>query len=87
MKSSLIIILGACVSTIFFPYLLNIIGIDFKVGVMLGSTFILSFVLAYVRCFIESKKGFTKSFYITYLIFAVAFGVISFFWMFLNTYV
>lgn len=74
-------------STLIFPYILRLIGVDFKVGVILGNTFILSFVIAYVRYFVESKKGFTKSFYTTYCIFAIAFGVISFFWMFLNTYI
>lgn len=87
LKSSLTILLGAVVSTTIFPYLLSLLGVSFNIGVVLGNIFILGFVLAYVRCFIEGKEGFSKKFWLTYLGFGGAFGLISFFWMSLGSYV
>lgn len=87
LKSSLCIILGAAGSTIVFPYLLSLLGISYSTGVVIGNTLILGFVLAYVRFFVETNKGFCKKFWMTYIGFGAAFGFISFFWMYLNTYV
>lgn len=87
LKSSLIILLGAIVSTIVFPYILSLIGVSYKIGVVIGNTLILGFILAYVRFFVETKRGLCNKFWITYLGFGVAFGCISFFWMYLDTYI
>ena len=87
LKSSLTIIGGAFVSTVVFPYLLSLIGIRFNIGVVIGNTFILGLILAYTRFFIETKQGFCKSFWMTYAGFGAAFGFISFFWMFLGSYI
>ncbi len=86
-KSSLIILLGAIGGTVIFPYILSLIGIDNRMGVVIGNTLLLGFVLSYVRFFIETKRGFCKKFWITYLGFGIAFGFISFLWMYLNTYI
>lgn len=87
LKSSLIILLGAIGATVIFPYVLSLIGLDNRIGVVIGNTFLLGFVLSYVRFFIETKRGFCKKFWITYLGFGITFGFISFFWMYLNTYI
>ena len=86
-KSALALIIGGTISTILVPYLLTFIGVDFGTGVIIGNTFILGFVLAYSRFFIETKQGFCKKFWFTYIGFGLAFGFISFFWMYLNTYI
>lgn len=86
-KSSAIIMLGAAVSTIVVPAILGVIGISHSAGVVVGNTFVLGFVLAFVRFFVETQVGFCKKFWYTYAGFGLAFGIISFFWMFLQSYV
>lgn len=87
LKSSLMILLGAIISTVVFPYIVSFIGVSYKVGVVIGNTLILGFILAYVRFFVETKRGLCNKFWITYLGFGLAFGCISFFWMYLDTYI
>lgn len=87
LKSSLIILLGAILSTVVFPYILSLIGISHKMGIVIGNTLILSFILTYVRFFLETKRGICKKFWITYFGFGIAFGCISFFWIYLGKYI
>ncbi|MBS6007293.1 MAG: hypothetical protein KIB43_10070 [Clostridium baratii] len=60
-KSSLVIMLGAVISTFIVPYILSFIGIDFKTGVILGNATITSYALAYSRYFIETKKKYPRN--------------------------
>lgn len=87
LKSSLIILLGAIGATVIFPYLVSLLGLSYNVGVVVGNTLILGFVLAYVRFFVDTKIGFCKKFWMTYIGFGIAFGFISFLWVYLNAYV
>lgn len=85
-KSALIIVAGGALGTVVAPYLLSIIGISKSLGVVMGNALITSFAIAYTRFFVESKIGFCKKFWMTYGIFAVSFGIISYFWMYLDVY-
>lgn len=87
MKSAFIMMLAASVGTLVVPYLLSFINIDFKLGVILGNSVLTAYSVAYVRYFIESKKGYGKKFWLTYAGFAVSFLVIGTFWMYLDTYI
>ena len=86
-KSSLIIIVAASIATFLVPYVLSFIGLSFDFGVIIGNAVITSFALAYSRYFIESKRGYCKGFFVTYGGFALAFCIIAFFWMYLNSYI
>jgi len=86
-KSSLVIMLGAVISTFIVPYILSFIGIDFKTGVVIGNATITSYTLAYSRYFIETNKKYCKRFWMTYGGFALAFCIIAFFWMYLGAYI
>ena len=85
-KSALIILFGAICGTIIFPYILGFLGASYNFGIMIGNTFITSLGIAYVRYFVESKKGFCKGFWISYLFFGISFGIISYLWRYLNFY-
>lgn len=87
MKSSLVIMIGAIVATFIFPYILKFIGIDFKIGVVIGNVLITSYAVAYSRYFIETNKKYCKGFWITYIGFALAFLIISTFWLYLKAYI
>ena len=86
-KSSLILILAGVASTLIIPFIFSLIGVDKKISVVIGNTFILGFALAYSRFFVETKRGFCNRFWYTYAGFGIAFSVISFFWMYLQTYI
>lgn len=86
-KSAIIILLGAIVGNIFFPMLLTSFGASTNFSVMIGNTFITSLTLVFVRYFIESKKGFCKGFWLSYLFFGISFGIISYLWKYLNFFV
>ncbi|MGG7178176.1 hypothetical protein ACQPU1_11305 [Clostridium paraputrificum] len=86
-KSAMIIILAGTISSLFVPFILGFIGIDRNISIVIGNALILGFALSYTRFFVETKRGFCKKFWNTYAGFGVAFGVISFFWMYLQTYI
>ena len=86
-KSAILIVIAAVVSTILIPFLLQYVGINFEMAAIVANTIITSFSVAYSRYFIESKKGFCKSFWYTYLIFAVSFFVIGFLWLTMSVYI
>ena len=48
----------------------------------LVGTFITSFGFVWTRFFIDSKRGFCKKFWQQYIIWGIAFGLITYFWMF-----
>ena len=86
-KSSIVLIVSAVVSSVFFPLLLSKIGVNRNLAIVLCNIIIMGFSIAYIRFFIESKRGFCKKFLYTYIGFGSAFGFISFFLMFLQAYV
>lgn len=86
-KGALIILLGAIVGTFIFPYLLSLIGVNFKFGVVLGNAIFTGYALAYARFFMELGKGYCKKFWLTYGGFSLAFAIIAYFWLYLETYI
>ena len=69
------------------PVLLMFVGIKSNVGMLIGNTFFTSFGFTWVRHFIDTKEGFSKSFWKQYLMFSVIFGLISYFWLFRKNYI
>ena len=86
-KSALLILFGGIVGTIIFPIFLSLFGASQNFGILIGNTVITSFAIAYSRFFIESKKGFCRNFWISYLLFAIALGIISYFWRYVGLYI
>ena len=85
-KSSLVISVGAFLGCIVIPLLMQFIGLDYKIGVVIGSATIVAYALTYTRYFIDTKRGYCKKFLRTYLLFAISFAIISFFWLYLDTF-
>ncbi|MCC0630652.1 hypothetical protein IR152_06510 [Clostridioides sp. ES-S-0108-01] len=81
-KSGLILMASALIGTIAFPFLLSMFGINYKIGVVIGNTIITSFAVAYTRYFIESKRGFSLGFFRMYILFALSFAIIGYFWIY-----
>lgn len=86
-KSALVIILGAIVGTMIFPILLGVFGISLNLSIVLGNTLITSLSIAYSRFFIETKRGYCKAFWINYGLFALSFGIISYFWRYIGLFI
>ncbi|EGT4600533.1 hypothetical protein DFW26_13880 [Clostridioides difficile] len=81
-KSGLILIVSSLVSTVVFPLLLSIFGIDNRFGVVIGNSLITSFAVAYTRYFVETKGGFSLGFFRLYILFALSFAIIGYFWIY-----
>lgn len=81
-KSGLILMASALIGTIAFPFLLSMFGINYKIGIIIGNTIITSFAVAYTRYFIESKRGFSLGFFRMYILFALSFAIIGYFWIY-----
>ena len=86
-QSALWIIGVSMIGSWLIPVLLSFIGIKTNLGVVIGNTFFTSFGFTWVRHFVDSKEGFSKSFWKHYIIFAVIFGAISYFWLFRKNYI
>ncbi|MDV4150686.1 hypothetical protein R0131_07535 [Clostridium sp. AL.422] len=86
-KSALLILIGAITGTIILPIVLSLFGVSQNLGILIGNTVITSFTISYSRFFIESKKGFCKGFWISYLLFSLALGFISYFWRYIGLYI
>lgn len=86
-KSSFLLIGVATLGCVIIPLLLSFLGINFKLAVILGSTFITPLGIAFSRCFIESDIGFGKTFNKLYIGFGAAFALISIFWTVFNNYI
>lgn len=86
-KSAFVIMLSAVIATLVAPYILSLIGVSFKLGIIIGNAVLTAFAVSYCRYFIETKRGYCKSFYKTYIIFAISFAIIGYFWMYLESYI
>ena len=86
-QSAMVLLLSGGISTWFMPYVLSFTGIDRRLLVIVCNALILGFATAFVRFFIESKRGFCRKFWVAYGIFGAAFAIISYFWMYLGTYI
>lgn len=86
-KSALLIIVGGIVGTMILPMLLSVFGISLNLSIVLGNTFITSLAIAYSRFFIETKRGYCKAFWINYGLFALSFGIISYFWRYIGLFI
>ena len=86
-KSALVILLGAVIATIIIPSILSVLGISNSFSILIGNTFITSLAIAYSRFFIETKRGYCKAFWINYGLFALSFGIISYFWRYIGLFI
>lgn len=86
-KSAFILVLAGTLSTWVMPLLLSLVNIDTRVSIVLGNGIILGGALAYCRYYIETQKKRCKGFWLTYLGFGVIFSMISFFWVYLRSYI
>lgn len=85
-KSGVILMASAAIGTILVPYLLSMAGIDYRFGVIIGNVIITAFAVAYTRYFVETKRGFCMGFWRLYGLFAIAFAVIGWFWVYKGVY-
>lgn len=79
-KSAFIILISAIIGSILVPMFLSNLGMDVKLANIIGNLIFPGLGIAYTRYFIESKKGLCKGFYLTYLLFSLSFGIITYFW-------
>ncbi len=81
-KSALILLLASVVGGILIPYLFYLVGWDTRIAVMLFLPFFISLAIAYGQCFIETKDGICKRFWITLICAFVILEILSYFWLF-----
>jgi len=86
-KSAILLVIGGALATLVVPSLLALVGIDRNVSIVLGSGIILGGTLAYSRFYIETQRKKCKEFWFTYLGFGAVFSIISFFWVYLESYI
>lgn len=85
-KSAFLIVFGGSVGSIVFPFLLGYLGVDKNLSILIGSIIFPGLAIAYSRYFIESKKGICKEFWISYGMFSLSFGIITYFWRYIGLY-
>lgn len=85
-KSGIILMVAAAIANLVAPYLLYMAGLDYKLGAIIANVIITAFAVAYTRYFVETKRGFCFGFWRLYLLFAIAFGTIGWFWVYKGVY-
>ena len=86
-KSAIVIVVAAVMSTVIIPLILQYIGLSFTMVAIVANTFITSYAVAYSRYFIETKRGYCKKFWYTYLLFVISCFIIGFLWLKMSVYV
>lgn len=81
-KSAFIVTFGILAVTLIPQLLFNALGVElFPLRVLLialGS----GFVFSYTLYFVDSKRGFSKSFWIVFVLIALLTGIITYFWVY-----
>lgn len=85
-KSSFVILVSAIIGSIIIPMILIGLGIDSKIANIIGNITVPGLGIAYARYFIESKRGICRGFFITYTLFSLSFGIITYFWRYHQLY-
>ncbi|WP_300383762.1 hypothetical protein [Clostridium sp.] len=85
-KSAFLIVFGGVVGSVVFPFLLSYLGVGKDLSMLIGNILFPSLAISYSRYFVESKKGICKEFWINYGIFALSFGIITYFWRYLGVF-
>ncbi|WP_314060692.1 hypothetical protein [uncultured Vagococcus sp.] len=81
-KSALVLLLASILGGILIPYLFYLLHWDTRIAVMLFLPLFISLAIAYGQCFIESKDGICKRFWITTICAFVILETLSYFWLF-----
>lgn len=80
-KSSFLVLASLLLGGIIIPYLLTLLGIGFKTGVMIILPVSLAFSLVYSHYYLETKQGFCKRFIIALVVATVALELMSYVWL------
>ncbi len=80
-KGSFLVFVSLVFGGIIFPYLLMLVGMSFKTGVMLTLPISLAFSLLYNHYFIETKQGFCKRFIIFLVVVTALLELLAYFWI------
>lgn len=86
-KGAAFICLTCMIATTVVPWLFSLAGIHSKMVTVLSISLLGSLGIAYVRHFIDSRKGMSKGFLLQFALFFAAFFVISYYWLFYQYYI
>lgn len=80
-KSSFLVLASLLLGGIIIPYLLTLLGIGLKTGVMIILPVSLAFSLVYSHYYLETKQGFCKRFIVALVVATVALELMSYVWL------
>ena len=86
-KSAFIIVGSILVGSFFFPAILNQLGLDLKWLRVIVLTALTAFSTCFCFFFIETDKGFSKTFWLTFIVLSFIIGLISVFWIYEILYI
>lgn len=81
-KSALFVVLGILLSSLVFPLILDKLGLALLPLRVLAIGATTGFVISYSLYNIDSKRGYTKGFWITFGLVAIVAAFISYFWVY-----
>lgn len=80
-KSSFIVFTSLLFGGVIFPYLLTLLELSFKLGVMTTLPISLAFSLVYSHYCVETKQGFNKRFFIALVVITILLELMSYVWI------
>lgn len=85
-KSAIIIALTALLTSLFFPNMFALWGLDSRLVTLLGNAIFISMAVCYCQYFVETTRRFKSNIVKVYLGLAFSIGVISYFWLYIGLY-
>lgn len=82
LKSAMLLFLAGLIGGILIPYVFHELTLDARMGALIFLPLLISLTVAYAQCFIETKVGFGRRFYGTFLLGSIVLGTAAYFWLF-----
>ncbi len=81
-KSSFIILASILIGTIFFPFVLDQLGLQMIWLRVIIATVFTTYTTTFCLYFVDTKRGFVPSFWVTFAALSAVIGFITIFWMY-----
>lgn len=81
-KSSLLLLLSGIIGGVLIPYIFYTLNWSTSLATMLSLPILVALTISYSQYFIETKRGYSKGFWVTLIFSLVILEVLTYFWLY-----